>query len=181
MDYKVSVFDTSKEYKAFLKSHQSIKTQFINNITKCFFVDAYESGSKQFKAMYTYDEFVKMTMKNYVLHLQSKKLKKTIMDNGGSYMCKVFFHKDNILLFSCSLEVSPKYVEIHDVCVAPQETGKGKCKEFISKVCDYIKHTFPTHKIKIVCDKVNTPACKCYARIFGTPKKETRTTYIYSM
>lgn len=182
MEYTISVFDSHKAYKTFLKQHQSIKQQFIDNTITCFMKDAYESSNNTIKKRYTYEAFLKMILKHYVLHLQSKRTKQTIINSGLAYMCKVFFHdKDDVLLFSCSLEVSPKLIEIHDVCVAPQETGKGRCKEFIAMVCDYIKSTFPYHNIKIVCEKKNTPACKCYTRVFGPHRTESKDRFKFMM
>lgn len=181
MDYKISVYDSYREYKTFLKQHQSIKEQFINNIIRCFMKDEYESSNSSFKKQYTYEEFLDMVIKEYVLYIQTKSIKNFIIKKGMAYMCKVFFHHKNTLLFSCSLEVSPTSVEIHDVCVSLQETGKGRCKEFISRVCNYIKDTFPSRKIKIVCNKKNIPAFKCYTSVFGAHKGETKDLYKFEM
>lgn len=185
MDYKISVFDSHRDYKTFLKQHENIKQQYINNTITCFMKKEYESGNQNFLKKNTYDEFLKMVMKHYVLYVQSKRLKQISIKNGYNYMCKVFLHQDDTaLLFSCSLEVAskrPMYVEIHDVCVSPQETGKGRCKEFISVVCDYVKQTFPDYKIKIVCEKNNTAACKCYTNIFGAHIRETKKLYKFQI
>lgn len=93
------------------------------------------------------------------------------MQEGKSFQARVFAYESNELLFSCTLEVNTRYVEIHDVCVGRLHGGKGLCKHYIKDVCKYIKDTYKSHKkIKIVCDENNIPACKCYTSIFGEPK-----------
>ena len=141
----------------FFKRYPNIKQQYTTNFSKCFL--QHETHAQQI-------------VKHYVLQLPLKK----DVPQLRAFMMKLFFHDGINLMFSCSLEVSPKYIEIHDVCVGTMYQGMGLCKLYMPKVLEYIKKTFTQGTIKIVCDIENAAACKCYTSIFGIPTNITRNT-----
>ena len=108
-------------------------------------------------------------IKHYVFYLQTKK-----QTTQFPYFAKLFFHDDKHLYFSCTIEVAPRYIEIHDVCTAKDFQGKGACKLFMPKVIEHIRRNYTQGAMKIMCYTENKAACKCYSNVFGSPKKQGR-------
>jgi ribosomal protein S18 acetylase RimI-like enzyme len=163
-------FDYNKALQTFFRQHPEIKDQFKENVTSCFLADSYLTLPKSFKRKTSFAVYCNNIFNNYYGVIQTQKEKQYLIQNEYSYYTRVFGYVDKHLLFSCTLEVTPTFVEIHDVCVGKQHAGKGYCKKYIKHVVDHIKTMYISHKkIKIMCVASNTPACKCYTSIFGQP------------
>lgn len=139
----------------FFKHNPHIKEQYCINYLACF-PEVHKFGQ----------DFIR----SYILYLQNKKDIPQML----YYNVKLFFHNEKHLYFSCTIEVAPKYIEIHDVCTAPDFQGKGACKQFMPRVVEFIKKNYTQGMIKIMCENENKAACKCYSNVFGTPVKQAR-------
>jgi c-di-GMP-related signal transduction protein len=168
---RLVVFDYNKPLQRFLKDNKTLGEQYLENASYCFINDSYHLMSAEAQKKIPFEKFQTNIFKTYFCKIQTLKEKKELVQEGKSFQARVFAYESNELLFSCTLEVNTRYVEIHDVCVGSRHGGKGLCKKYIMDVCKYIKDTYKTqNKIKIVCDENNIPACKCYTSIFGEPK-----------
>ncbi len=164
-------FDYNKPLQTFFKDNREIKEQFKQNVTSCFIEDSYLTLSRSHKKQISFEVYRDNIFKNWYNVVQTQKEKHHLIQNKHEYFAKVFAYTSQQLLFSCTLEIAPTYIEIHDVCVGKEHSGKGYCKKYIQEVVQHIKTKYRTHKkIKIMCVADNTPACKCYTRIFGEPK-----------
>lgn len=85
-------------------------------------------------------------------------------------------HRDTVLA-SCILEYNLFFntCEVHQVCVKPEERGKGFCPILMQSVFLHIeKRHKETREVQIYCEVPNMAACKCYAKAFSDYHKTLR-------
>ena len=167
----MSVFDYANAFKKFIRDHPDITQQYKKNVIDNFICPTYYNVLDElFKEQTSFRMYSEKILKQYYLNLQTKGIMNKSLSNGSSYMVKVFFHKDNVLLLSCSLEIEPNHIEIHDVCVGKNHSGNGYCKTYIPILVEHIAKTYPQGKIQTMCIANNIAAYKCFTTVFGIPK-----------